>query len=333
MIEHILFPIKLPSINEELRAVGEHYIFLHFVYETMREMQGESKEFLRDSQGYRSVCDMIKSWCDLQYRTSGSSQIRAQNVHEAIRSLQEDDYMALHMGPQNACLLIAKSADQASERETKAIISYFQPSLSSAQVMSHGNSLHTTVPHTSVRVASLETLESFCFAEHLADLSNGVATVPANSTKAGKVQNEVRDSASPALVSEWLLSHLVVNEGLSSCSWPMPVRKKVRDDVIRSNGLLPFRRSPIWTSVKSVLHLYLLNRLDQHMGLVIYKLVMIRVLDKLCACSFKANSDDLNVQMTRKLARRLDKLSKLVERVKCDAKLRKALKKLIQGRI
>jgi hypothetical protein len=70
---------------------------------------------------------------------------------------------------------------------------------------------------------------------------------------------------------------------------------------------------------------------DEHLGLVIYKLLMIRVLEKLCEMSYIANSDDLNIQMTRKLARRLDKLNKLM--LKLTSVQAKFIEELIAGKL
>ena len=345
MLNHVILPIRLPTTphigstntatnanstpENKLTAVSDHNVFLLFASDTLSELRAESA-YLRDSVDFTSVCSLLERWCELQYRSGGSSPIDGANLHRAICSLSAGETMALYMPAQNACVLLTK---QTSDAEFRAIASCFQPSYTNTQVMTHGDecvesALETLVPQQSVRVSKLDTVSAPSFAQALADLSNGCET-PATSSKKGTEQTEHRDVASPVLVFDWLMHTLLADQTLcSNDDFPVArIKKKVRDDVLWS-GPLPFRRSAMWTCLKSVLHLQLRNRFDEHLGLVIYKLVMLRLVQRLCHCSFRDNADDLNMQMTRKLARRLFKLNKLVE---SDVKSAKFNADFIQG--
>ena len=65
-------------------------------------------------------------------------------------------------------------------------------------------------------------------------------------------------------------------------------------------------------SLKAALQIELCNRFEEKFGLCLYKIIITRVLVKMCTLSFEFNiDDDLKMQMIKKLARRLYKLKKM----------------------
>ena len=327
MLDHVVLSSN-SSLSDEYAAVSEHHVLLRFVDETMDELRQVGASDLHESRELADVHSSMSAWRRLQYlednMDGSSSQLSEQLVHEAIVSSLDASsgrWMTLYMPSQNTCLLRGRR-----HQTPAAVVHFFQASYSNEQVMKHsgsdngaGDCLDHVVPNVSVRVASEDTLRAECFAQLLADLANGHATSAATSTKAGRELAEIRDVSGTELVSEWLLSALMANGGLCQMAdeQPQVVKKRIRDEVMWSNSpqadTLPFRRSPLWTCVKCALHVLLQQRLGEHDGLVLYKLCMLRVLERLCRLSFALNSDDLNIQVTRKLARRVYKLNALVE--------------------
>ena len=63
----------------------------------------------------------------------------------------------------------------------------------------------------------------------------------------------------------------------------------------------------MWISIKVILHLKLVGFFGEKEGLILYKILLINVLDDLCKESFNYDYNDLKMQMIKKLARRLYK--------------------------
>ena len=311
ILDHVVLPLKLPLSSEKLAAVSDRFAFLCVLDETVDEMCAENRLF-GGSVEIRRVVQLIKTWRRLQYDDAGrSSRIDERVLHKSICSLKNNESLALYMPTQNACILLTRSSGSSS---FPAVVSYFQVSHANEKIMTRGDdTLESIVPDASFRVPSLDVLSAPCFAQLLVDLSSSFETT-ATSVKHGYMQTEVRDVSSPILLADWLMHALASTERMCGVSEePLKIKKKVRDDVLWANCLLPFRRSPMWTSIKSVLHLELCTRFGERNGLVIYKTIIVRVLENLCHITYKMNSDDLNKQMVRKLARRLYKLHKLTE--------------------
>ena len=317
MLDHVVFPVKLPQSSEPIAAVSDRHAFLLVVDEVINALCSEHTK-LAASVELQRVAKLARMWRRLQYDTAATSfRIDERLLHESICSLKESESLALYMPTQNACLLITRSD---SGSPFQAVVSYFHASHANQIIMSsNDDSLERIVPDASFRVADWSVVNAASFAQLLADLSSDFET-HGTSSKCGLKQTEVRDVSSPGLIVDWLMHALVGNETMPDVDEkPVKIKKRVRDDILWSDCLLPFRRSPMWTCIKCVLHLEVRNRFGEHFGLIVYKTIVARVLDELCRHSYTANSDDLNKQMIRKLARRLYKLNNLHKMYKLHA--------------
>ena len=126
----------------------------------------------------------------------------------------------------------------------------------------------------------------------------------------------------PRYVTEWLTAVASADSPMSD--YPVPVVKKIRDDVLWKGALLPFRRSSMWMSIKVVLQIMLSNMYEGECGKVLYKLIMCRILGNLCYYAEEVKHEVL-LQMIQKLAKRLYKIEKFPKDLRYDLLLNKCL--------
>lgn len=133
-----------------------------------------------------------------------------------------------------------------------------------------------------------------------------VEDMAAKSTKAGDTVTEVRDSVHPALVTEMLMITLAA---LGQAVTVPQVDKRVRDDVVWDNSLLPWRRSPLWLALRVTLQTTLSHMLSAHKAYAAYKNLMLLLLTKILELSLASELPlDLCSVIQAKISRRGFKL-------------------------
>lgn len=139
-----------------------------------------------------------------------------------------------------------------------------------------------------------------------------------HSRKGGNISVEERDSASPCMVTELLMSLLAP---YGEAARVPTIEKRVRDDICWNSTKLPWRRSPMWMSIKIAIRLVLANSMStdytsEHNASVAakseYKNFLLFLIARLGDLALGADlpSDDLFV-LNAKLARRGSKFSAL----------------------
>ena len=231
LINHIVFPIKLPQ-ESELEDEKDEIYFLKLISIVVSDLKNEF-EILKDSKEYEQIIRLVNAWDELQ---GNSSVLESKILWSQIQSLKENQSFAVYLRAQNSCLLIKI-------KESLAVISTFQASLENNQIISSENEIEAEFPSQSILSDSFEIINSKDFAELLADLSNNqTEESQATTQKARAFHVEIRDVANTKLITEWLLATLVLNSEHKYL--PKKSVKKYRDDVLLSkNSLLPFRRS------------------------------------------------------------------------------------------
>ncbi|KAM0421429.1 hypothetical protein ACHAPT_010783 [Fusarium lateritium] len=130
----------------------------------------------------------------------------------------------------------------------------------------------------------------------------------ARATKGGESVVETRDSPSPALVNDMLMSLL---EGLGKPTNVSQVRKRVRDDVVLDLSEMPWRRSPYWLVLRVVARRLLptvFEDTDEKIGRVYYKFLICVVLANLLKESVGILDPEMTLMLQAKLCRSLAKL-------------------------
>lgn len=123
--------------------------------------------------------------------------------------------------------------------------------------------------------------------------------------KCGHEFDEVRNVPHPMYVSQWLMA-VASNRSTEVNKECHMISKKMRDEVIKGEHKLPFRRSGFYIAMKVFLQLGLSIELGDERGTFLYKLVMLSFM--LPSYHEQAIDDDIAIQMMAKIARRMDKI-------------------------
>ena len=306
LIDHISFPCKLPQRSEKQLANSKVFLmdendpnFLTIITNVLDSFRKEPLGYY--SSLYHQVLSTFKEWSLLQ----SDSLLNKRKVHMQISSLNPGDTAVFYLKHQNACLILSMLPK---DSLYPAVISCFQPSVENVSIMSVSGELSLFYPEISYYVKSKEIISSQAFANQISALANiDMPDTSATNIKKGVKNVEVRDVVNPRYVVEWLTAVASADSPMSD--YPVPVVKKLRDDVLWKGALLPFRRSPMWISIKAVLQIMLCNIYDKECGKTLYKLIMCRVLGSLCHYAVEIKHEIL-LQMIQKLAKRLYKIEK-----------------------
>ena len=300
LIDHICLPCKLPQ-RGEYKETGSRLIHEPKLLSLMKNtLHIVRSELVYIPENFDRILRSFEEWCNLQ-RSLG---LHKKEVHATINnSLQPNDFAVFYLHPQNACLILSMLPE---DSEYSSVISCFQPSIDNASIMSVSGELSSSYPESSYLIKNKEDINSEIFARQIAALSKTeISEATASTVRKGQEYHEPRDVNSPKYVSEWLSA--VASKGSPMSYYPIPIVKKITDDVLWKSADLPFRRSGMWTSIKVVLQLMLCNVYDQQYGKIVYKLVICFVIKALCQYPCECKQELLQ-QMIQKLAKKLYKL-------------------------
>ena len=296
LINNIVFPYKLPGEYESL----DESKLLSIVINGLNAIS--TFDCVKESiEIHDKVLRMLNKWFKIQESTCLSGK----DISELIKKLKKNEAAPLYLKSQNACLIFKKTIND------KCLISGFQASANNNAVMSAKSDLITTLPVFTYNIDNTDILYSECFASQLADIANNEISY-AKSKKAGIETDEIRDVPNSNLALEWI-PLLLISAGTNGCvEDAQKIVKKIRDDVVHSNKLLPFRRSGFWFSIKAVLQLSLCELYGDEKGKIIYKIVIALIINELCNHSIEYKLPlDLISQIIKKLSRRLYKIDLL----------------------
>ena len=128
------------------------------------------------------------------------------------------------------------------------------------------------------------------------------------SHKAGSTMAEIRDTAHPGLVSDMLMAILAsVGQSVQA----QQLSKRTRDDVLWSDTLLPWRRSPLWLAIRVTIQITLYRMLSAKEGHIQYKNFMVCLMSKIATLArLEHKPPDTCHVILAKIARRVHKLDK-----------------------
>ncbi|KAF8500762.1 hypothetical protein F5888DRAFT_1609608, partial [Russula emetica] len=204
-----------------------------------------------------------------------SMHIRAQNAALIVRRLSSDDFVqfeVFEVSPQNAAIMTTKG---------KLLCSYPGPAIQ--------------VP--------VDIFKDECFLRELSSFLVQMDTDCLDSTrtvsKAGSVVYEARDSVHPKYISELLVGIL---RGYGQPAVVDRITKRIGDEILWDNAYKPWRRSPLWLTLRVTLQSSL------RAG-YLYKPFILFFHTHLLRCCVRQNfPNELLYVMRVKIARRLSKL-------------------------
>ena len=186
----------------------------------------------------------------------------------------------------------------------------FENSPQASAVMECKGSLLRTFP-AQARAVHISTFDDPRFRTELAAALSklGMETIDEmmpQSQKAGSSMAEIRDTAHPGLVSDMLMALLA---SLGDPVQAQQISKRTRDDVLWSNALLPWRRSPLWLAVRVTIQTTLCRMLPTKEGHIQYKNFMISLMAEIASLALLQHkpADTCHVILA-KIARRVHKL-------------------------
>lgn len=194
----------------------------------------------------------------------------------------------------------------------EVVFEAFEASPTAPAVLEANHALQWTFPGRSVAVAESE-FSKDAFQHVLAEFLEQASEVAldkfaARSSKGGGMVVEPRDTPSPALITEMLMSFL------EATGRPFPVhavQKRIRDDVVlRIASETPWRRSPYWLALRVTVQRILLTSCGDDLGTsrVHFKFAMCVVLAHLLTDCQPALHPEKTLMLQAKLCRRLAKL-------------------------
>ncbi|EEB90139.1 hypothetical protein MPER_11694 [Moniliophthora perniciosa FA553] len=223
-----------------------------------------------------------------------------ENIENIILQMKEGDVIALLIRRQNAGIVIRRLKD-------KALFESFEVSPNNESVMSTNGRLICTYPGPAISIPIqiaqdphfVSELSNFLTQMNFDTIDDAVPTT----WKAGSGVSEIRDTIDPRYITELLTGIL---RGIGQPEEVPRISKRIADDVLWKDALLPWRRSPIWLLIRVALATTL-HRSNGHLHL--YKSFMAFTMAQILRDSVKAGLEsDLLSCMSKKISRRLYKL-------------------------
>ncbi|KAL8936479.1 MAG: hypothetical protein Q9216_004910, partial [Gyalolechia sp. 2 TL-2023] len=186
----------------------------------------------------------------------------------------------------------------------------FEVSSSSHEVISCKGSLRRSFPAHGLDIPG-EFIDNAQFCQELCLKlsrldSETVEEMMPKSRKAGSEWTECRDTCHPALVTEMLTASLAA----VSTPWRvLQIRKRIRDDVLWNDCLLPWRRSSLWLILRVSLQTTVALNMEAQEAFIHYKNFMIYFFTAVLGLAWENSTDvELLKIIQMKLARRAAKL-------------------------
>ncbi|KAL9011241.1 MAG: hypothetical protein Q9173_003899 [Seirophora scorigena] len=231
----------------------------------------------------------------------GDSSLQDQRTHPP------SDALPIRIQAQNAALIL-RHIDEAISVEC------FELSCSSAAVLGCNGSLRRNFPAHGLAVP-IGVAADPSFRHELCNMLSRLALETVDemmpqARKAGSERVEPRDTCHPGLVTEMLMASL---SALGKPHQVQQVQKRIRDDVLWKDCIVPWRRSSLWLLCKISIQTTLLQSTDQQSARAQYKNFIIYFLADILSL---ASRDSLGIDECKviqmKTARRAAKLDGIV---------------------
>lgn len=296
LFNHVFLPTRVPHADDCGNGAGDRALVDHLT---------KSATHFRDSndtryyQQWSILCRALHSFATLHRH---KNSLPKESLKVAFRGVKVGDILILHVAMQNSALIMRKNAEN-------YIIECFEVSPPAAEVLSARTALQWDFPSRAVAIPT-STFEDASFQASLADFLEKASIEPvkqfaATTLKAGSFAYESRNTTTPAIVEQLLMSLLEANGHKHN---PILTRKRVRDEVCWSDGAEnPWRRSATWLVLRTSVQRCLCFLLGGSLGTLHYKFFICFVLSSLCKmlCAAESCPADRLAFARTKLARRV----------------------------
>ncbi|MCJ1353709.1 MAG: hypothetical protein MMC33_003696 [Icmadophila ericetorum] len=233
-----------------------------------------------------------------------SASFPTKQLGRELASLSDKDVLTLHLRGQNAGLIVRRVREE-------YYFESFELSPTNEAVMNTAGRLHRSFPGPAIAVAA-HRVKDASFYEPLSeflvrmDLETPSEVQPIFEKSNSRV-NEIRDTVDPRLITEMFTGIL------RAVGRPVDVpriQKNTREEVLWSDALCPWRRSPLWLLLRVALQTTLV-RYDPKLANVRYKSFILYFLARIIRDALNSTSSHLLFSMCAKLSRRALKLEHL----------------------
>ncbi|KAK6539145.1 hypothetical protein TWF694_009389 [Orbilia ellipsospora] len=299
MFNHIVLPPQLPGKedNDVDRISGGLLTLLSSVVREMRSLA---------STGYYREFSLLYQSLMNYKQISVNGIISKQILLQQFRTLEPREQLILHVTKQNAALLVHRVSSSSSDR---VIFEAFEASPTSQAALEAESALQWDFPGIAVSIP-YSTFSAVEFQEELGlfleQASNeSIKRFAATTAKAASGAWESRDTVDPNLITGLMMSLL---EATGSRVFPIPLRKRIRDDICWSDGINPWRRNPNWLILRVAMQKHLQLLLGVDIGTIAYKFLKCWFLKSFLACVYQQIHPELSTLLKAKLCRRMAKL-------------------------
>ncbi|KAF8429094.1 hypothetical protein EV426DRAFT_672940, partial [Tirmania nivea] len=295
IINHVFLPPKLPQKSEV--DAGEHNSAL------LRLCVRAAKDYtqlvsLEIEEMWEPAVKMLENFS----RLDNSNALDAAAFRKTVLGMKSGDIdvVALHIGAQNAGLMLQQTTNS-------MIFQSFEVSPLTSEILKPVGKLRCSYPGPAISVdLGKLTLRPYSF---LVELSSFLEKMKRDSTlapnkhaKGASIVSEERESAHPMFITELLTGIL---RGVGEPVEVTRFEKRVGDEVLWNHARVPWRRSPLWLTVRVALQKTLMN----HTTRAEYKVFMIYLMSSVLELAIDHGiASDILFVMNAKLSRRVMKL-------------------------
>ncbi|KAL8801978.1 MAG: hypothetical protein Q9182_004107 [Xanthomendoza sp. 2 TL-2023] len=302
MIDHVILPPKLPDTAEDSEfVVAAEEALMDMVLLVVEQFQQQCSPDYKEP--WLIIQRMVSRWVE----TEPSHGLSKELLTTTFLSMEPQDALPVRIRAQNAGIIFR-------QRDDAIIIECFELSSRSENVLACNGGQRRLFPAHAVAVP-IEVATDTQFRREFFTMLGRLDLEVVNkmmpvSEKAKSHWMEARDTCHPGLVTEMLMATLgAVGHPCKICQVP----KRIRDDVVCANGILPWRRSTLWLLVRVSIQTTLTMQVDAATAATIYKNFIVYFLTKLLglAPSLNLGADKCKV-IQMKTARRMVKLGTVV---------------------
>ncbi|KAI6041744.1 hypothetical protein EDC04DRAFT_3139543 [Pisolithus marmoratus] len=290
-ITHVFCPLQLPDGDDHSHS---HDLALS---EAVRKSAGDYSKHLNSSGKADWQC--VKKLLQNLYDAAYFQQLEESCVASQLKSMKAGDVVTYLIRAQNAAIVFRRGAEE-------TVAESFEVSPTVEAVMGSCGKLVCSYPGPAIAVPNVvfdDDVFRVELAHFLCEMDKDSLDAAPTARKAGSTVSESRDTVHPRYITELLTGIL---RAVGRPAEVQRINKRIGDDVVWRNSLLPWRRSSLWLVIRVVLETTLARN---GLGVDGYKAFMLFFMSRLAAESIDHGmSDDILHWISAKLSRRLMKL-------------------------